>query len=90
MKKFDPFYLYLAVGLLIGLPLIGYLGWEKTQVIASGCHSSPVYQWACGWYRWMAESPFNYGVVLVVGVAVALSVPFLQYKLSTNKFKKKS
>lgn len=83
------FYSALAAGLIVALPLIGYLGWQKTQVLAAGCDVSPLYQWGCGWYRWMAENPYHYAGVLIIAVAIALLVPILQHKMNTNKFKKK-
>jgi len=83
------FYAALSSGLIVGLPAIGYLGWLKTQVIAAGCNVSPVYQWVCGWYRWMAESPYHYAGVLLPTVALAFLVPFVKYKLNTKKYKRR-
>jgi hypothetical protein len=90
LVKSDPFfYAALAAGLIVGLPVIGYLGWQKTQVIAAGCDVSPMYQWACGWYRWMAENPYHYAGVLIPAVAIALLVPYLRFKHDTKKYKRR-
>ena len=80
------FYVALVAGMLVAIPLIGYLGWIKTQVIAAGCGVSGFYRMFCPWYNWLAASPYHYAGVVTLTVVIGLGTPLLRAR---NKFKKK-